>query len=157
MTENFNTTDFLGVVIALLALFIAYRQYKNDKYRINIDLFDRRYEIYILMGNFLRELIQGLPHDDPRGFKIASEIGRCVRLSKFLFPSNVQDEISEICDKSMRLMELYRRLKHPEQGGIQIGEERNKIANEKSEVFQFLSSKFMKLETIFESQMNLTK
>ncbi|MBN4084765.1 hypothetical protein JYT89_00320 [Flavobacteriaceae bacterium AH-315-B10] len=157
MTECFNTIEYLGILIAVLALYIAYRQYKNDRYRINIDLFDRRHEVYILLGNILGTLIQGLPKDDSKGFNLASEIGRCERLSKFLFPSNVQSEISEICKKGMRLMELYRRLKTIDQGGIPRGEERNKLSDEKSKIFTFMGDKLMNLESIFESQMNLTK
>jgi hypothetical protein len=159
MTQNCKYDFFLGVVTALLALFIAYRQYKNDKYRINIDLFDRRYEVYFSLGEILGTLlIHGLPHDDPDGFKIASEIGRCDRISKFLFPSNVQNEIKNICDESMRMMELYRKLKPSEKGGLSRGKERDEIAVEKRKVSKFLRSKLMNLESTFKkSQMNLTK
>jgi hypothetical protein len=148
---------FLTIVIAVATAITAYRQYMNDSYKIKIDLFDRRHKVYILLGKILAQLIQGLPSDDPKGFDLASQIGKCERMSKFLFPLNIQDEISEICENGMKLMELYRKLKPIHKGGLGIGYERDQLADEKSILFKLINDKFMNLENIFASEMNLTQ
>jgi hypothetical protein len=146
---------FLTIVIAAATAITAYRQYKNDSYKIKIDLFDRRHEVYILLGKILAQLIEGLPSDDPKGFNLASQIGKCERMSKFLFPRYIQNEISEICENGMKLMELDRKLKPI--GGLGIGYERDQLADEKSILFKLIDDKFMNLENIFASEMNLTQ
>lgn len=149
--------DLISYIIASIGLYIAYRQHINDRYRINIDLFEKRYEVYLLMGNVLATLIQGLPKDDPKGFTLARDIGIIDRKSKFIFPYNVKSEIASICSKSMRLMELYRLLRDAKSGGLEDGIKRNEAAEEKRLLFRELSEKFQNLEDVFISSMNLTR
>ena len=148
---------FLTIVIAAATAITAYRQYMNDSYKIKIDLFDRRHEVYILLGKILAQLIQGLPSDDPKGFNLASQIGKCERMSKFLFPLNIQDEISEICNNASKLIKLNSQLKSLYLGGLPSGAERDKVAYQKTITFKFINDKFKNLENIFASEMNLTQ
>ena len=150
---------FLTIVIAAATAITAHRQYKNDSYKIKIDLFDRRHEVYILLGKILAQLIEGLPSDDPKGFNLASQIGKCERMSKFLFPWYIQNEISEICSKCSKLMDLRDELNKYKFKNLTAEDhfKFNELRDEKNKIYTFVSDKFKNLENIFASEMNLTQ
>ena len=150
--DNLKPIDSITILIAFISLYIAYRQYKNERYKFKIDLFDRRHKVYLLLGEILSELIQGNNKTDPNNIKISIQMGKCERISKFLFPSNIQDEITKIIFEGDRLICLRSKLKTLSD---KKSDEFIELSIEKNEVLEFLSNKFMKLEEIFCPIMNL--
>jgi hypothetical protein len=140
----------LAIIIAFATVIIALRQYQNDRYKIKIDLFDRRLEVYLLLGKIIAQLIHGLPSDDPNGWHLIGEISRCERMSKFLFPMNLQNEISDILSKGIKLLTIRDELIISSKDI-----ERDARKKEKSRIILFLSDKLNNLENMFDSEMNL--
>ena len=147
----------LTPLIAIIALFIAYMQYRNAKYKVKMDLFDRRYEVYLLLGEIIISCIKGFDHDDQKGFQLAEKIRFCGRKSKFLFNKKITAEIQEILDKAERQGQIYRRLKPKEKGGIESKSERDQLSKEKRAIIKYLDIKLKNLEDIFSEQIKLNK
>lgn len=154
MIEIENVT----LLVALATFGLAYMQYRNERYKVKIDLFDRRYEVYESVGRIISRCITGpLTHDDPKGFVFAHEIAKTERASRLLFNQKIKEEIKMVCDKAMRLMEISRRLNPLEGESMSRGEERSSLAEEKSEIRKFFSERLTNLEYLFEGQMRLHK
>ena len=142
-------------LIAIIALFIAYMQYRNARYKVKMDLFDRRYEVYLLLAEIIISSIQGLDHDDPQGFKLAEKIRFCGRKSKFLFNKKITEDIQCILDKAERLGEIYRKLKSKDD--LESQSERAKLSSEKRTIIQFFDNRLKNLEDMFKQQMKLNR
>lgn len=150
--------EYLTVLIALLALYIAYRQFCNDKYQTRIDLYEKRRAVYLSIGEILARCITSIhTKEDPFGFKLAWEVGRTQRESKFLFNRKLTEQIEEILNKVSRMSEITRQLNPIEGDGEPIGEKRNQLAEEKRELMLFFSNTLKNLESMFIDQMGLNK
>ena len=51
-------SGFLTPVIAILAVYIAWQQYRINRYKARFDLFDRRYNIFDTLMNLLGHIAQ---------------------------------------------------------------------------------------------------
>lgn len=145
-------------IIAGLALYIAFQQYQNERYKVRVDLFDRRYKVYDSVGEIIARCIMGpLTHDDPKGFAFAHEIAKTERVSRLLFNKEINQEIKMVCDNAMRLMEIVRRINPLDGEGLPSGPERNSLIEERSKLFKYFTTGLSSLELLFATQLRLNK
>lgn len=86
-----NISTISNVVTALMAIvvgFIVYRQYRNDRRAVRLNLYDRRYKYYKSFKEFLQELVNS---SEPTANTPDLEE------SSFLFGKDVYDNLCEIC------------------------------------------------------------
>jgi len=150
--------EYLTIVIALLTFLIAFYQFKNARYQIRIDLFEKRRKVYLDVGGIIARCVTKVnTKEDPFGFQLASEIGRLKRESTFLFKVKLKTEIDLIFENALRLSEIDRRL-NPSSGDSEpIGETRNQLAEEKRHLMSFLDKALQNLEELFFDQMSINK
>ena len=106
ITEYKAIVDFLSAtlapVIAIVAVFIAYQQWRTNKLRIKIELFDRRHKVYQHIADFLGSVIStgGVEPDIENKFLSGT------RVSLFLFDASVESFVEEIFQKAGHLHAL---------------------------------------------------
>ena len=103
LTEILNIlSGFLTPIIAVLAIIIAYRQYKIQKYRVRIDLFDRRLKIYNAIMDFMSHVRQ---KGDASNDQIFNLIERTID-SRFLFKGEIKNHIESLIQQALDIQEI---------------------------------------------------
>ncbi len=75
----------LAPVVAVLALLVAYGQYRTARHQRRIELFDRRFSVYTRTVNFVRASC----HGDIVASEISAEFWAAVTEAHFLFGKDV--------------------------------------------------------------------
>ncbi len=89
-------------VITISIAYIAYQQYRIEKQRVRMELYEKRYRIYKRIMEFIRLCIEG----GITGFTEASSFYSDVIEGKFLFNDDVQDLIETLHSNGIRFGEL---------------------------------------------------
>lgn len=89
---NPTTQSLYTYILGFLTVFIAYQQYKANKYRIKIDLYERRLRVY----NVTREIL----HSALSSSKIKQEQFKafedCIAESRFIFKPDVHSHLNAL-------------------------------------------------------------
>jgi hypothetical protein len=99
-------TDFLKaltpLVIGLALAYVAFRQWRTAKAKVRLDLFDRRFSVYMGARNLLNDLI------GTNGFKPEVLEAHRSKLaeSRFLFSSDVWKFTDELWNKAYKLQRI---------------------------------------------------
>ena len=143
--------DIFAPLIAILALWIAYQQYKVQKYKAKFDLFERRMKIY----ESIRDALENIVRDATTKNVNFNELYTAIRHSRFLFDDELNSYLKEIEKKIIELMITNNQLFGTE--SLPIGEERTKVVHENSEYFTWLTSQLSTLEDKFSNFMRINK
>ena len=92
-------TGLLTPVIAVLAVIIAYRQYKTAKQKLAFDLFDRRLRIYEEVRNFLLIIIRDADVEYAESTKFINSVTE----AEFLFGKEVVQYLNTIYQRAIQL------------------------------------------------------
>jgi hypothetical protein len=103
---------FLTPLIAVLAIYIAYQQWRVNVRKLRLDLFDRRWAVYQAVIAFIATVCTD--------FKVkAADIGtlrRATVTADFLFGPEIPTYIDELCDRAIKLAAVqakYRSIADP--------------------------------------------
>lgn len=96
----------LTIVIAGVAVLIAYQQYKINQQRLRHETYDRRLAVYKAVQSHLLIIAQ----KNSATFEECSEFYTEASEAAFLFDSTVQDKIEEIYKESIRLTSIEQKL-----------------------------------------------
>jgi len=139
---NFKSViEFLSAaftpVIGIATIYIAYQQWRTNKTRLDLDLYDRRLAIYKAVDAFYGEVGT---HSTAK-YPMVSELRHATAEAAFLFPAEIEKHLAEVKEKAMRIASL-RELMYPSAGaggqGLPVGEERNKAADEEGHLVLWL-------------------
>lgn len=88
----------VSLILGSIAAYIAFRQYRVAHAKLKLDLFEKRFQIYLRTAHFLSQLwMTGVPEDDPNAVPIfRGQIGGAV----FLFEKDVSDFLEEVAAKA---------------------------------------------------------
>jgi len=103
----------LTPVIAIIAVYIAYRQYQIEKSKLNLELYDRRLHIYEEVKKIISIIVQKASAEPEEMFNFRSAVSE----ADFLFDSDITDYIQEIWDRGFNLIQnnqLYSRSPSPQ-------------------------------------------
>ena len=89
--ESVNLNQSIMTVVAVLTLCLLRGQFKNERYRLKLDLWDRRYEVY----HALMELLAASTGTPPSREDIAKFSARTAQ-KQFLFKDDVLDYIEKV-------------------------------------------------------------
>ena len=89
--ESVNLNQSIMTVVAVLTLCLLRGQFKNERYRLKLDLWDRRYEVY----HALMELLAASTDTPPSREDIAKFSARTAQ-KQFLFKDHVLDYIEKV-------------------------------------------------------------
>ena len=96
INENSNA---LSVVTALIALYIAYEQWKTNRDKVKLELYDRRYKIYDETRRFISSAVRNgdLTNEDfSKFYEVLPE-------TRFLFQDDVYSYMQELINKGANL------------------------------------------------------
>jgi len=117
----------LTPTIAIIATYLAYQQWRINKTRLDLALYDRRLAVYKAVDAFYGEIGT---HGTAK-YAMVFELRHATAEAAFLFPAEVEKHLTEVYEKGMRLAALHERM-YPSSGdpGLPVGEERSKAADE---------------------------
>jgi hypothetical protein len=140
----------LQAVIGLTTLYIAYQQMENSRYKNKMDLFEKRFDVYLRLGRALSLTIQG--NKNLIGIEFINECEQIRRISKLLFKDEISKEVDEIISK---IQEQLIRYQDYENLNFLSEDERLKLGSSHAESLAYFDAKIKKLEEIFSSQLKL--
>jgi len=126
---------FLTPIIAILAVYIAWQQYRINRYKVRIDLFDRRYKIFDTLMSLLGHIAQRGDIADEK----LNEFLRSTKDSEFLFKKDIPEYLDEIYKNAGVLHRQEEMLKSQP---LPRGESRKKVVEKRRELFDWFTSQF---------------
>jgi len=141
-------SGFLTPLIAILAIIIAYRQYEIQKYRVRMDLFERRLKIYQAIMNFMRYVRQHGSANDEQLFEFIDNSSLC----KFLFKGKIKKHIDVLLQEALNLQEISITLS---ESNLPKGDDRTRLAKEKTMHFKNLRDQYDKTDELFMKYLKL--
>ena len=131
----------MTVCIAGVGAYVAYKQHFLAKEKFKLDLFEKRFAVFIGARKFLTEVkATGNVKISPDLYSYRASIGEAT----FLFEQDMVDYLELINRKSV---DCYGK----EQGleGVPVGEQRTRLVNEKSELLEWLIDQLPQLKVKF--------
>jgi hypothetical protein len=156
--ENRNDkkwTDYFSAIltplVALLAIWIAFRQYQTQRYQVRLDLFERRMKIIEDVRTTLTEIDK---HYSGDGEKINLELFRAAyRHSRYLFSKEIQHYLKTIDNRIGELEGIELKLKDQTINSTQ----QNDLKQLKEKAIVWLRTQRIDHESKFSKFMTLNK
>jgi len=141
-------SGYLTIVIAITLAYIAIQQHLTEKYKIRIDLFDRRMKIYNSIMVFMRHVRQ---HGDAKNDQIFDLIDNTSD-SKFLFKGEIKEHIDSLIQLALDLQEVNQQL---DNRSLPKGDERSHLAKERTAKFKILRDQYDRTDELFSNYIRL--
>ncbi len=100
-----HKSSLFTAFIALITIYIAYQQYKTAKYKLKLDLYEKRYCVYNKLIDFLKE-IKFAATSGPRheiDYNTLFEFSLIVSESQFLFSDELCNYLNEVWEAAKRI------------------------------------------------------
>jgi len=134
-------------IVAVLGIYIAYRQWQTNQNRLKLDLFEKRWRVYQQLIEFLRSNLmpRKVSKEEPLKFFYGKHEARWL-LSKKIF-----EHINEIERKAIELQELRVELKD-----ILVRNKRRQNVQEQREIKNWLEVQLKEIGSHFEPFLKLS-
>lgn len=99
---------FLTPIIAIIALYIAYQQWRTNEAKLQLDLYERRLKIYEEVTCIIAIVMQKADVS----YEELSRFARSVSEADFLFESEIKTYIDEIYKRGVKLSSLNKQYNH---------------------------------------------
>lgn len=145
------SSGLLTPLIALLAAFIAWQQYKINKLRLRHETYERRVKIYKNVQKFLSEISANGHTKFDRCHEFYSEASEAA----FLFDNEVMEFIDHLYDRGIELAERREEL-YPSDGssGVQ-GAGRGVVASRRAELFKWFVNQLSESKELFRKHIGI--
>lgn len=97
------STALLTPVIAIVATYIAWQQWKTNQQKLILDRYDRRLKVY----EEVRQILSVILRDGKASFDDLMKFRRAVSEADFLFGSEIPAYIDEIYQRGVKLQYWY--------------------------------------------------
>lgn len=122
------TPVFATPVFGVIGSWIAYNQYRTNKDKLRLDLFEKRLEAYEKMQEYFRHVIrEGAVPDEALALLTSARYK-----SLFLFDQDIVDYVNNTVEKAKEMRFIH--LKIYGKKSLPIGQERNRLAHRKGEL-----------------------
>lgn len=154
IVEQIDTSSLVDIfsallvpAIAILGAIIAYMQWKTNQKRLKHELFDRRYEQFEAIRNFLGSIITSgkVSQDAEQAFLIGT------RGVRFIF----DDEIHVYVNTYLWHLALKLQTLSAELEGVPVGEARTKNVREQAEIKKQFNEELKSIESKFVKYLQL--
>jgi hypothetical protein len=142
-------TALLTPVIAVLATYIAYQQWRLNRHKLKLDLFERRWNVYATANDLMVALINGSEEERRNRF---SDFGRRLMDARFICSAKTVLYLESIAVRRSKLLDAERNLRQVNPG------EPGRAAVEKSilvDEVAGLREDLDRLVTVFESELQV--
>lgn len=116
---------WLTALVAVIAVWIAYQQYRTARHRLRLDLFERRMAVF----EALMALVQTAIKKGDVELEAIFKFGYDTRQAEFLFDQPIVDYIDDVRKRAIRFRSLNDKL---HEQGLPVGEERSRVVAEES-------------------------
>jgi len=143
----------LTPLIAIVALYIAYQQYKVNRSRLNHELYVRRLEVFKSIRKYISSIAREGKTDFPKVTQFYADAGE----ADFLFKDDIPEQIEKLYKKGLELAELHEKL-YPSDGspGLSVGKERSKVAKQQSEALKWFFDELPNTKRLFKKYLRVT-
>jgi len=97
---------FVTLIIGIIAASVAYRQYRTARAKLNLDLYDRRFELFDTTWGFLSSIVQG---DLVRQKDHREILNNLLPSARFLFGEEIASYLDKIISLHIELFKLTNR------------------------------------------------
>jgi len=125
----------LAPITAVVALGIAYRQYRLEHVKLRQTLYERRLGIFNSAMELLSHIMRDGDIKTGQLFKFLAETTQ----SYFLLGEEISDYLTELYKKGVDLSTTNQRLHH---SNLPVGEERTRLAHENGELLKWFGDQF---------------
>ena len=141
-------SGLLTPLIAIVTVAILVLQYLLAKRRWRLDLYDKRYPVYLATMQYLSSIVQNadITNDDLIKFL------RNSKDKEFLFGKDVQEYLEQLYNKGGRLRYLVKKLEIEP-----VGEKRGKLVDEEMDLVEWFSKQFKESEKHFGKYLKIDK
>jgi hypothetical protein len=137
----------LTPVIAIIAAYIAYQQYRANQLKLRHELYDRRLLLYNAVAEFLAHIFRDGKAGDPQLMTLLQK----TRESYFLFGKDVSDYVTELYKKGVDLECNDTQLHH---SNLPV-EERTRLAHANGELRKWFGHQFDIAQKKFAAKLSL--
>lgn len=149
------TTSVATSVIAVSALVLTFRSWQDNRDKIRLDLFDRRFAIYQRVLVLYQQLIVWQDSDDQKA--LIPPFIEASREALFIFPrkSGVYEYIQEFWNHTWKIANFREASKPLRDSGM--NEEFVKLFNERTEHVNWILASINKLEKLMKDSMSFER
>lgn len=141
-------SSFGIVIVGFITAYIAFRQHKNDTARLKLNVYDKRFEVY----QAIREYFSVIFRDGTVSLEDLQQFWIKTTQAEFLFGREVNDKREELYKKGVRLSFVEGRL---EDNNLEVGEERNKLADESYDLLNWFDEESKKVSSLFAKYLKI--
>ena len=140
----------LTPLIAVIAVTIAWQQYRVNHNSLRNQLYERRFAVFKAFMSYLADVMrEGKTNYQRTGqfYAEASEAG-------FLFSEAISKHMEELYSKGIDLVSLHEQM-YPSDGspGLPVGEELSKVAKDKGDLIKWFQRQIKITKEMFKSEM----
>ena len=148
--EIFNA--LLTPLIAILAAYIAWQQYKIQHRTFSGQMYERRYVVFKAFMSFLAEIMREGKVSYQRLGQFYAEASE----ADFLFTESISSKREELYKRGVDLAYSHERM-YPSDGspGLPVGEERSKVARENSGHLKWFYDQILEVKKAFKTEMRI--
>jgi hypothetical protein len=139
-------SGFLTPLIAIIVTYIAYQQYKINKNRLRLYLFEKRFKVYDGLMIFLASVIRKADTSNEDLFKFRKHINDAF----FLFDDEILSFLEEVYKKAHDLKGLQIKLRNID---TPSDEEAKEIVEKSLKIQGWLDKQFISSNKIFEKYL----
>jgi hypothetical protein len=132
--------QLLTLLIAALVLLVQFRQYRTDRAKFKLDLFEKRFAVFVGTRRFLSQILTAGKVDLADLFAYRAAIGE----AEFLYKTDITEYLREIDRRALNLHTLHGKIEP-----IPVGDERSRVAGEISDELGWLIGQLPELKDRF--------
>ena len=126
---------WLAALTAVLALWIAYQQYRTNRSKLRLDLYERRFRVF----DAVRDLLATVGRDGAFELKDLQDFVAGTSEATFLFGADIVAYIEELRLKAADLRRVHRTLADT---ALPVGPERSQAATDDAELIKWFTEQF---------------
>lgn len=143
--------SILTPIIAIIAIYIAWQQYKINHSSLNNQTYERRFKVFKAVMSYIADIMRTGRVDWQRASQFYAEASE----ADFLFSEKISIKIKELYDKGIKLGAIREEL-YPSDGtdGIQ-GTERGEHAKKSTELMKWFENQIKEVKELFKKEMQI--
>ena len=130
----------LTVLIAALVLWVQFRQFRTDRAKLKLDLFEKRFQVFAATRRLLTQVL----HDPNIDLKVLFEYRSATGEASFLFAEDIASYLKQIDGRTLHLDTLHQTME-----GLPRGQKRSELTREIESETLWLTDQLPELATRF--------
>ena len=142
----------LTPVIAIVAVYIAFQQWKINKSRFNHELYGRRIIVFKAVMTFFAEIMR----EGTSSYKMTTKFYADTGEADFFFENEIRVHIEKLYENGIKLARLNEKM-YPSSGGhgLPVGKERTQVANEHDRLLGWFIDELPRTKALFKKYLKL--